>query len=189
MQERCPGRALPRVGCARPELPRRLGQPGTGALLPRRWHGHQSLQKREHSCGEDGRGQGRALPWAMSRCRRSSLAHREQLWLFNAPGCNRSRVGLGWAQGDRTKLPPFPAGCAGWERERRAPGLEGLNQVLDFCRPDTLWRKATAFEKVFNPPCFLTINRYIEKCYLHPEQLISSIGYFYPPEIGTIICI
>lgn len=181
------GWAVPARSCRGGWAGRAQGAPATPLARPRRWHGHRPSGSgpRERSRGRDGRGQGRAFPRGVSRCRRSLLAHR----VSNGPGCNRPQVGLGWAQGDGTKLPPFPAGCAGWERERRAPGLEGLNQVLDFCRPDALWRKATAFKKVFNPPCFLSINRYIEKCYLHPEQLISSIGYFYPPEIGTIICI
>lgn len=99
--------------------------------------------------------------------------------------------GTGVGPGGRDKAPPLSCWLCRMGKGEKSPRPGRFEASLGFffCRPDALWRKATAFEKVFNPPCFLSINRYIEKCYLHPEQLISSIGYFYPPEIGTIICI
>jgi len=49
---------------------------------------------------------------------------------------------------------PFPLAGPDGGGEGRAPGPEGFNWVLGFCRPDTLWRKATGFKKIFNPSFF-----------------------------------
>lgn len=76
---------------------------------------------------KDGKGRRPSLSPEMSRCRRSPLAHKEQLWVFSSP-----TGGTGVGPGGRDKAPPLSCWLCRMRKGEKSPRPGRFEASLGF---------------------------------------------------------